>query len=171
MQIIQATTEADIQLATPLFDSYRIYCGQRAYPQATYLFLRERWIAGESVLFLALSEAVATGFVHLYPSFASDRLMRLWILNDLFVRPPDRGKGIGRALIRAAERYAGDTGSAGLTLGTAADNFDAHALYESEAYVRSEFFTYNRLLTPNLPGAGRAADAERTAGRARRESS
>jgi GNAT superfamily N-acetyltransferase len=118
VEIIAATTEAHVRLAAPLFDQYRVFYKQTPDLKASYRFLRERWIARESVLFLALDErGEAVGFVHLYPFFLSMR--RFWVLNDLYVTPPARRKGTARALIRRAARHASETGSAGLTLSTA----------------------------------------------------
>jgi ribosomal protein S18 acetylase RimI-like enzyme len=146
--IFPATTEAHIRLASPLFDQYRVFYKQTPDLEASYQFLRERWIARESVLFLALDESgEAIGFVHLYPCFLSAQMRRFWVLNDLYVAPSGRRKGTARALMRRAEQHASETGSAGLTLSTAIDNFNAQALYESEGYVRdSQFFCYNRFL-------------------------
>ena len=142
--IFPATTEAHIRLASPLFDQYRVFYKQTPDLEASYRFLRERWIARESVLFLALDErGEAVGFVHLYPFFLSMR--RFWVLNDLYVTPPARRKGTARALMRCAAQHAFETGSAGLTLSTGIDNLHAQALYESEGYVRdTRFLSYNR---------------------------
>jgi GNAT superfamily N-acetyltransferase len=142
--IFPATTEAHIRLASPLFDQYRVFYKQTPDLEASYRFLRERWIARESVLFLALDErGEAVGFVHLYPFFLSMR--RFWVLNDLYVTPPARRKGTARALMRCAAQHAFETGSAGLTLSTGIDNVHAQALYESEGYVRdTRFLSYNR---------------------------
>jgi GNAT superfamily N-acetyltransferase len=142
--IVQATSEAHIRLIAPLFDQYRVFYKQTPDIEASYRFLRERWIARESVLFLALDEGgEPVGFVHLYPFFLSMR--RFWVLNDLYVTPPARRKGTARALMRRAAQHASETGSAGLTLSTAIDNVHAQALYESEGYVRdTRFFSYNR---------------------------
>jgi GNAT superfamily N-acetyltransferase len=134
--IIAPTTDAHIRLAAPLFDQYRVFYGQTSDIEASYRFLRERWIARESVLFLQL-----------FPVFLSGQMRRLWVLNDLYVKPDARRKGTARALMRRAEQHALETASAGLTLSTGIDNVNAQALYESEGYVRdSLFFYYNRFL-------------------------
>ncbi len=146
--IIAPTTEAHIRLAAPLFDQYRVFYGQTPDLEASYEFLRERWIARESVLFLAIEDGgEASGFVQLFPFFLSGPMRRFWVLNDLYVKPSGRRKGTARALMRRAEQHACETGSAGLTLSTAIDNVNAQTLYESEGYVRdSLFFYYNRFL-------------------------
>ncbi|HEY1680303.1 MAG TPA: GNAT family N-acetyltransferase [Candidatus Tumulicola sp.] len=145
-QIVRAERDADIRSIAPLFDDYRVFYGQPSDEDASYRFLRERWIARESILFIALGRvADPLGFVHLYPLFVSDRMLRLWLLNDLFVRPEARRSGLGRALMQRAEEHARETGSAGLTLSTAVDNTKAQGLYESDGYVRDDaFLHYNR---------------------------
>jgi GNAT superfamily N-acetyltransferase len=146
--IIAPTTDAHIRLAAPLFDQYRVFYGQTSDIEASYRFLRERWIARESVLLLAIEEGgEGSGFVQLFPVFLSGQMRRLWVLNDLYVKPDARRKGTARALMRRAEQHALETASAGLTLSTGIDNVNAQALYESEGYVRdSLFFYYNRFL-------------------------
>ena len=144
--IVQATTEAHIRLLAPLFDEYRVFYRQQPDTEASYRFLYERWVARESVLFLALDDNdEGLGFVQLYPFFLSDRMLRFWVLNDLYVRPAARRSGTARMLMQRAEQHASETGSAGLTLSTAIDNVHAQALYEDLGYVRdSDFFYYNR---------------------------
>ncbi|MDB5072324.1 MAG: N-acetyltransferase [Candidatus Eremiobacteraeota bacterium] len=149
-RIARAASEAHIRLAAPLFDAYRVFYRQPPDPGGSYRFLYERWVANESVLFIAFGEnGAAIGFVHLYPLFLSDRMLRFWVLNDLFVTPEHRRSGAARALMQRAERHAAETGSAGLNLSTATDNVNAQALYESEGYVRdAEFVYYNKFLEP-----------------------
>ena len=146
LEFLTATSDAHIRLAAPLFDQYRVFYGQTPDLEASYRFLRERWIARESVLFLALDDGgEAIGFVQLFPVFLSGQMRRFWLLNDLYVKPSGRRQGTARGLMQRAEEHARETGSAGLTLSTAIDNVNAQALYESEGYVRdSQFFHYNR---------------------------
>jgi ribosomal protein S18 acetylase RimI-like enzyme len=146
LRIDQATRKEDIRSVSPLFDEYRVFYGQPSNGDASFRFLYERWIACDSLLFFATEESRdVLGFVHLYPFFLSDRMLRFWVLNDLYVRPKVRRNGVGRALIRRAEQHARETGAAGLTLSTAVDNTKAQGLYESEGYVRDcNFLYYNR---------------------------
>jgi GNAT superfamily N-acetyltransferase len=148
VDIIEATALQHVALAAPLFDQYRVFYRQVSDPNTSYRFLFDRWASRESTLFLAMANAVeAVGFVHLYPSFLSDRMLRFWVLNDLYVIPDYRRQGVARSLMRRAEQLARETGSGGLTLSTAVDNLNAQALYESEGYVRDDkFLYYNRLL-------------------------
>ncbi len=145
-QIARAELDVDIRSIAPLFDEYRVFYGQPSDEDESYRFLRERWLAEESILFIASNGlADPMGFVQLYPLFVSDRMLRFWVLNDLYVRPGARRSGVGRALMQRAEGHARETGSAGLTLSTAVDNTKAQALYESEGYVWDDrFLYYNR---------------------------
>ncbi len=145
--IVAAVTDLE-QLAAvaPLFDAYRTFYRFAPDPQGAYGFLHARWSARESVLFFAHGgDARPLGFVHLYPIFLSGAMRRFWLLNDLFVAPEARRRGVGRALLRRAERHARETGAAGLTLSTAVTNATAQHLYEREGYLRDrDFYTYNR---------------------------
>jgi GNAT superfamily N-acetyltransferase len=142
VEIAQATCENEIREVARLFDLYRVFYKQRSDVDASYRFVYDRWVARESVIFVARIEKLANGFVQLYPSFDSSRMKQFWILNDLYVVEEARRFGIGRALMRRAEQHARETKSAGLMLGTAVDNLKAQALYEGEGYVRDSGFLY-----------------------------
>src|SRR6266446_5967500 len=92
----------DIDLIAPLFDSYRQFYDEPADAELAAAFIRDRLQAKESVIFLAEESDEGTrealGFVQLYPSFSSVAACRIWVLNDLFVAPEARGRGVGRAL-------------------------------------------------------------------------
>jgi ribosomal protein S18 acetylase RimI-like enzyme len=133
-------TEADVTLVAPLFDAYWQYYGIAPDPKRAREFIAEHLHHRESVIFLALDTDGgadrALGFVQLYPSFSSVAARRLWVLNDLFVAPGGRGKGVGRALMDRARRHGEETGACRLTLETMSDNEAAKALYRSLGYVR-----------------------------------
>jgi GNAT superfamily N-acetyltransferase len=103
LEFLTATSDAHIRLAAPLFDQYRVFYGQTPDLEASYRFLRERWIARESVLFLALDDGgEAIGFVQLFPVFLSGQMRRFWLLNDLYVKPSGRRQGTARGLMQRA---------------------------------------------------------------------
>jgi GNAT superfamily N-acetyltransferase len=128
--------ERDVALVAPLFDTYRQFYDEPADPKLAAAFIRDRLQANESVIFLAESSGEALGFVQLYPSFSSVSVFRIWVLNDLFVTPAARGRGVGRALMEAARQHAIQTGAKRLTLETTAENRTAWSLYEDLGYVR-----------------------------------
>ncbi|HET7664367.1 MAG TPA: GNAT family N-acetyltransferase [Rhodanobacteraceae bacterium] len=128
----------DIDDLAPLFDAYRVFYRQTSDPELAHHFLLQRMNLRESVIFLARGADTgdALGFVQLYPGFSSVSAGRVWILNDLFVKPDARGRGIGRALMQRARTHAETTGVLRLTLSTAEDNRTAQQLYESEGWQR-----------------------------------
>lgn len=127
-----------------LFDGYRQFYGQASDPEGARAFLAERLNRGESVVFLALDGETPLGFTQLYPSFTSVGMRRIWILNDLFVAPAGRRRGVGQALLARARQHGVETGAARLTLSTATDNGTAQALYEAQGWQRDDrFHTYN----------------------------
>lgn len=141
--IARATAE-HVDLLTPMFDAYRRFYGQPSDPGRARLFLLERLERGESVVFLAREGEAPVGFTQLYPSFSSVSTKRVWILNDLFVRPEARGRGIASSLLERAERFAAETKARGLELKTAKDN-PARYLYERMGWRRDEAFHHYSL--------------------------
>ena len=71
-----------------------------------------------------------------------------WILNDLFVEPPGRSKGVASALMAAARQLAVDTGAAEIFLQTARDNTTAQRLYVGLGYQRDDQFLVYTLALP-----------------------
>lgn len=139
----------DIGRIAPLFDLYRQFYEQAGDPDGARAFIRERMDHDESVIFLALNcdggADVPAGFVQLYPIFSSVRMIRVWLLNDLFVHPDHRRHGIGRLLMDRSIAHARDTGYGRLELATTSDNREARRLYESLGFVREEGFEHYSL--------------------------
>jgi ribosomal protein S18 acetylase RimI-like enzyme len=139
MNILRATA-ADLDLVAPLFDAYRQFYGCLPDPETAHRFLRDRFDRGESVVFVAVADGAGVGFVQLYPTFTSIGARRAWILNDLYVAPEARRRGVGRALMAAARQMAEETGAAWVELATATDNATAQALYRGCGYQKDETF-------------------------------
>jgi len=136
---ISRATLADLDALAPLFDAYRVFYGRPSDPAMARAFLHERLADGESVIFLARDAGGrALGFTQLYPCFSSVSARRLWILNDLFVSPDARRRGVAKALLQRAREYGLETGVVRLTLQTAHDNVQAQALYEALGWVRQD---------------------------------
>lgn len=128
IQIITAN-ERHISNVAPLLDAYRVFYDQKSDLTAAKRFLEERFAKGETTIFLALDEDRPIGFTQLYTTFSSVSLQPVLILNDLFVSPSHRKKGIGEALLNYAKEYCALMMYKGLALETAQDN-PAQQLYE-----------------------------------------
>ena len=124
----------DIDALVPLFDAYRQFYAQPSDPEMARTFLTERLQREDSVLLLARIADGVVGFTQLYPTFSSVRAARVWVLNDLYVDPAARGRGVARALLQAASDFALDDGAIRLELETTADNIGAQALYHATGW-------------------------------------
>ena len=139
---------ADIDTLLPLFVGYREFYRNPPEVERSREFLHQRLTQKDSAILLAwLKDGVsrqAAGFVQLFPAFSTGAMKRIWILNNLFVNPAARRKGVGSMLLEQARRYAIETQSSRLTLKTEVTNHPAQALYESLGWKRDErFFSYD----------------------------
>ncbi len=146
---VRRATAKDLDAVAPLFDAYRQFYEQPADPAASRQFLRDRLAHDESVVFVAEENGIAVGFTQLYPLYSSVSLGPIHLLNDLFVAPNARRKGVGEKLLETARAYGGATGSHYLELSTAVDN-PAQGLYEACGWAADrEFLHYELLLRKN----------------------
>src|SRR6266851_4689707 len=97
---VRQATVPDVDLLVPLFDAYRQFYRQPSEPERARRFLLDRFELNESVILLAFEDAAAIGFTQLYPSFSSGAMARIFTLNDLFVAPEARRRGVGSALLQ-----------------------------------------------------------------------
>ena len=140
---IRRATPADLDVAARLFTGYLRFYEKATAESEARVFIGERLAKQDSVFYLAEADGVALGFTQLYPAFASLSLAPSWILNDLYVEPSARGRGVGEALMDAARELAISTGAAELMLQTARTNATAQRLYEKLGWVRDdEFLVY-----------------------------
>ncbi len=141
LEIYRADT-SHLGALVPLFDAYRVFYRQPSDPGAARAFLAARLTRQDTVILLANLDG-PVGFTQLFPSFSSVSAKRLWILNDLFVKPEARRGGVAKALLESARQHALDTHAKGLVLSTEVDNRSAQHLYEALGWQRNEtFYTY-----------------------------
>jgi len=146
---VRTATPADLDALARLFDAYRVFYRQDPDIPRSRAFLAERMERGESVIFIAEIDGRGAGFAQLYPGFTSVGLGTRWTLNDLFVDPDLRGRGVGRALTERCMDHARETGAAGLELLTETDNASAQALYESLGWKRrDDYHRYTYYFAP-----------------------
>lgn len=141
LEVIRAGI-GDLDALAPLFDGYRVFYEQRSDLARARAFMEERLRNDDSVIFLARESETRgpLGFTQLYASFSSVSTARIWILNDLFVAPTARTRGVGRALMDRATAHARESGAIRLELSTAKTNRTAQRLYEAVGYKRDDVF-------------------------------
>lgn len=143
--LVRPAGSADLEALAPLFDGYRQFYGAAADLDLARRFIGARLAHMDTVLFIAEVGGRAAGFTHLFPIFSSTRCRRLWLLNDLFVDPGNRTRGVGKALLLAARAYAESTDACGLELATAHTNITAQRLYESLGWKLDQTFRHYEL--------------------------
>ncbi|HLP41013.1 MAG TPA: GNAT family N-acetyltransferase [Fibrobacteria bacterium] len=148
MITVSVATIKDIELIVPMFEAYRRFYEAEPNPEGALQFISDRISRSESRIFLAYKQEtggrIPAGFTQLYPSFSSVSMKRLWILNDLFVRPEFRRSGAGAALMEKAREFAKEDGAKGLSLATRPHNETAQALYVKMGYkLDTQFLHFN----------------------------
>ena len=139
VEVRQATVD-DLDSLVPLFDAYRQFYRQPSEPKRARRFLLARFEHHQSTIFLAFDDRAAVAFAQIYPRFSSEAMRRIFILNDLFVAPEARRRGVGAALLAAAARYGRSVGALRLVLSTEIANGAAQSLYEKEGWKRDTAF-------------------------------
>jgi GNAT superfamily N-acetyltransferase len=124
-----------------LFDAYRVFYDQASNLEGARKYLSERLANKESIILVASEGDIAVGFTQLYPSFSSVSMKPLYILNDLFVASEMRGKGVGEALLKAAEDMGRELSWKGMVLETASDN-PAQRLYERMGWTEDKEYKH-----------------------------
>ena len=126
---VARATPIDIDALLPLVRAYRVFYGQTPDEPGERRFISKHLRDATSVVFLASQGRTALGFVQVFESWSTVRLAPMLILEDLFVEPAVRGRGIARSLIDAAIAYAREAGAGGMFLETAVDNERAQGVY------------------------------------------
>lgn len=142
MNYRKATLKDLAQLAQ-LFDAYRVFYRKETDIIGTKEFLTKRLNQQDAVIFIAVdSEGQLTGFTQLYPLFSSTRMQKLWLLNDLFVDPNTRGKGVSKGLIERAKKLVKESGACGMFLETEKNNTIGNNLYPATGFKLNEGSNY-----------------------------
>jgi GNAT superfamily N-acetyltransferase len=99
---------------------------------------------GATVLIAESADGRSLGFIHLAGE-QDHYLNNCGHIADIVVAPDARGRGVGRALLAAAERWSRDRGYRVLTLNVFAENRGPQSLYE-EAGFQAEVIKYVKVL-------------------------
>jgi len=127
--VVRQANIDDLEAVAVLFDEYRVFYRKESDIKGAKAFLKDRITKRESEIFMVEAENQAVGFTQLYPLFSSTNMKRLWLLNDLYIKPDFRGKGLSVLLINKAKALALETDSAGVMLETEKSNGIGNQLY------------------------------------------
>jgi ribosomal protein S18 acetylase RimI-like enzyme len=138
---IQRAGAADLAAVAKLFDLYRQFYEEPGDAKLARKFIGDNIKKERSVIFIARdSKGKALGFTQLYPGLCSVAGKPFLTLYDLYVDSDTRTRGVGRALMNEAKKYAKKSGASRIDLETAVDNYRAQALYEDLGYERDNAF-------------------------------
>lgn len=147
---IRRINQSEAELVVALFNKYRVFYNQQSDIDIARKFIHARLTNNESVIFVATDniadKIIPAGFTQLYPTYSSVRVVKNWILNDLYVDSPYRKQGVGEQLIRAAMKFAKENDAKYVQLETALDNYTAQSLYEQIGFIKQppdmDYYTY-----------------------------
>ncbi len=142
---IGAVREAELEALLPLIAAYqRFYEVEDVDDDRNRAFFRRFLTPSEDGELLAARDpdGAILGYACLYWHFSSLAAAETVLMNDLFVTPRARGRGVGRALIEASAAVARRRGAAWLEWATAPDNHTAQRLYDSLTDEKSTWLEY-----------------------------
>jgi GNAT superfamily N-acetyltransferase len=142
---VSAVREEEFETLLPLIAAYQgFYEVEDVDNDRNRLFFRRFLAPSEDGRLLAARDegGVILGYACLYWHFSSLAAAETVLMNDLFVGPEARGRGVGRALIEASAAVARERGSAWLEWATAPDNHTAQRLYDSMTDEKSTWLEY-----------------------------
>jgi GNAT superfamily N-acetyltransferase len=137
--------EEEFLTLLPLIAAYQSFYEVEEIDNERNRFFFHRFIAPseDGELLAARDESgLILGYACLYWHFSSLAAVETVLMNDLFVVPEARGRGIGRALIEASRDVARRRGAAWLEWATAPDNHTAQRLYDSMTSEKSTWLEY-----------------------------
>lgn len=135
--------EGQIQRLLPLMRGYCDFYNV-APSDASLLFMSRSLLADpthEGVQLLATDSGQDVGFATLYWSWETTS-GRVGVMNDLYVVPTSRGRGVGSALINACLERCRSHGAVRMIWQTAVDNRAAQAVYDHIGATRERWVDY-----------------------------
>jgi GNAT superfamily N-acetyltransferase len=133
----RVATSADAETVARLLDAFnREFESPTPGPEVLATRLRSL-LAGEGVIaFLAGDPAVAVALVTLRPNVWDDGPVA--IVEELYVTPATRGRGIGSALLVAVESLTRERGGRLIEIAVDGADADAHRFYRRHGYTSTE---------------------------------
>tara|TARA_B110000211_G_scaffold231420_1_gene292995 strand:+ start:820 stop:1266 length:447 start_codon:yes stop_codon:yes gene_type:complete len=137
--IVREAKTSDLKGLASLFNDYRVFYKKNSDLDGAVQFISERIANSDSKIFVCENqEGVLLGFVQLYPLFSSTRMKKLWLLNDLFVQPQSRSKGVSVKLIEKAKDLVNQSNASGMFLETEKSNIIGNSLYPKTGFKLNE---------------------------------
>lgn len=136
ISIRRAEPEDAASIARLLHDFNREYSEPTPGVEALTEYSRQLLLAGEITVLLAGGGPDGIALIRFRPSVWTGKPEAH--LQELYVVPPLRGRGIGRALLEATIEASREAGATGIDLNTGETDTAARALYESFGFTNRE---------------------------------
>jgi GNAT superfamily N-acetyltransferase len=146
--VIRPIRQHDFAAWKPLWDGYNAFYGRSEEtalpPQVTEATWHRFFDSAEPVFALvAETHGELVGLAHYLFHRSTTRMELTCYLEDLFTSPPERGRGIGRALIDGVYQQAKCAGLTSVYWQTHASNAAGRLLYDKVA-THSGFIVYSK---------------------------
>src|SRR5690606_8628907 len=104
--LVRRAQSADLNQLAILFDEYRQFYGTSSNPELSYQFLKQRFVDGQSVIFINTKDYTFSGFIIRNLGFSSLTCATYYILDDVYNTPVFRRQGAAKQLIYTAFLFA-----------------------------------------------------------------
>ncbi|HET7812782.1 MAG TPA: GNAT family N-acetyltransferase [Candidatus Baltobacteraceae bacterium] len=141
---IRQAGAGDLDELAPLYTAYRRHFNPEAKAEDSLPFLQQRFERDECVVFLAISDAEACGFILLYPLWSSWYCKRIWFLSDLYVAPEQRNGGAGRLLVERVKTFAAESGAKSVMVELPRSEPHLQTFYDRLGFARDPVFELAR---------------------------
>jgi GNAT superfamily N-acetyltransferase len=141
---VEAVSQDQFEQLLPLIAAYQRFYEVEEIDEERNRAFFARFIApsDDGMLLGAWRGDELAGYACLFWTFTSLVPAETVLMNDLFVDPTARGKGVGRALIEASAAVVRERGAHHLEWMTAPDNEAARRLYDSTGAEQSSWVEY-----------------------------
>ena len=144
---VAVVTEEDLGELLPLMrgycDFYETSTSDEALMTIATTLIEEPETDGLQFIARDPQAGQALGFATLYWSWSTLRGTRIGVMNDLFVVPEARRRGVGELLIEACLVAVRERDAGVLTWKTALDNHTAQSLYDRMGAEREQWLDYS----------------------------
>jgi ribosomal protein S18 acetylase RimI-like enzyme len=144
---IQRVGEGDLTDLLPLMrgysDFYEVDPPDQALLALSLALIEDPQREGVQLIARDREDGSAVGFATVYWMWSTSRAARIGVMNDLFVDPSARRRGVGEALIAACLDLVRERGAVSLQWQTALDNHAAQALYERVGGIRESWYDFH----------------------------
>ncbi|MGO9903743.1 MAG: GNAT family N-acetyltransferase [Solirubrobacteraceae bacterium] len=161
---VRTATSADVAVVADLLDRFNREYGTPTPGPAVLAARLERLLASDNVVaLLAGDPAIGLALLTLRPNVWYTGAVAL--LDELYVVPVERGRGIGSALLKAAEEECRQRGSELLEINVDGEDAGARRFYERHGYANHEpgqtqpqLYYYRDLAPPSYKRGAVAVD-------------